>query len=224
MNSSTEDGPASQHPETESAEPESKSQRKRNAQRITELASQLVQMKPKVLAALPLEPEIHEAVSHCAEIKSHGARKRQLHFVSKLLRETENIEQLQARVLHPELNKKKQAITNPHLEFRDRLIEDFAGTADDLRESYPTIELQRVRQLVRNAHAEHKKVQDANQKTGTDKTREDTGSENTGSEDANTQPGIQPEIQPRIHPGNNSQTANNTKSAKSLLKLLTKGS
>lgn len=211
MNPSTEDGPASQHPETESAEPESKSQRKRNAQRITELASQLVQMKPKVLAALPLEPEIHEAVSHCAEIKSHGARKRQLHFVSKLLRETENIEELQSRVLHPDLTKKKQAITNPHLVFRDRLIEDFEGTADDLREIYPAIELQRVRQLVRNAHSEYQKVKDANPKNNEGETSEDTH-----NGDPISQPGIKPSA--------GSLTANNTKSAKSLLKLLTTGS
>ena len=78
---------------------ESKSQRKRNAHLITQLAGQLVEMKPKALAALPIEPGVREAINHCAEIKAHGARKRQLHFVSKLLRESGNAQELQALCL-----------------------------------------------------------------------------------------------------------------------------
>ena len=106
-------------------EPESKSQRKRNAHEITRLAGLLVEMKPKTRNALPIEPGIREAIKHCAEIKAHGARKRQLHFVSKLLRETENIEELQTLVMHPELARKKQSGDNPHLEFRNELIENY---------------------------------------------------------------------------------------------------
>lgn len=173
---------------------ESKSQRKRNAHQITELAGMLVRMKPKVLAALPLDPTIREAIEHCAEIKAHGARKRQLHFVSKLLRDTDNIQDLQSQVLYPELAKKKQAVANPHLAFRDRLLEDFAGCAEDLREHYPNVELQRVRQLVRNANNEFNKLQAAQKVSG---------------------------VEPR--PDVPQAGVNATKSAKSLLKLLTAG-
>jgi len=169
---------------------ESKSQRKRNAHQITELASQLVEMKPRALASLPIEQSTRDAINHCAEIRAHGARKRQLHFVSKLLREGENIQELQAILERPDLSPKTKSGTNPHLEFRDKLIHSFSDHVDDLREQYPKAELQQVRQLVRNAHSESKK---AERKEASSKTDEDPGSV----------------LKPQ-----------NTKAAKSLLKLL----
>lgn len=145
-----------------STEAESKSQRKRNAHQITDLAARLVDMKPKILRGLPIEPEILEAIRHCAEIRSHGARKRQLHFVSKLLRESDNLQELQETLLQPKTSQKIQTV-NPHLEFRNKLLEDLSGMVEALREHYPDIELQQVRQLVRNAHAECKKAQSKTQ-------------------------------------------------------------
>ena len=193
---------------SETSEPESKSQRKRDAHQITELARQLVAMKPKALAALPLDPDIRDAITHCAEIRSHGARKRQLHFVSKLLRSSDNLDELKVKLAKPAMRKagkaeaemaqpgladakarpeqKNQPPINPHLAFRNQLLADFAGMVDALRKNYPDIELQRVRQLVRNAHNECKQVKTA--ATVTD--------------------------------GAGDITPDNTKAAKSLLKLL----
>jgi len=97
MNSDPDDLPDDMGDEPDHQEDvESKSQRKRNAHQITELASQLIEMKPRALAALPIEQSTRDAITHCAEIRAHGARKRQLHFVSKLLREGENVQELQA--------------------------------------------------------------------------------------------------------------------------------
>ena len=199
---------------SETTEPESKSQRKRDAHQITELARQLVAMKPKALAALPLDPDIREAVRHCAEIRSHGARKRQLHFVSKLLRSSDNLDGLKVKLSKPAMRKagkaeaemtqpgladanarpepeqKNQPQINPHLTFRNQLLTDFAGMVDALRKNYPDIELQRVRQLVRNAHNECRQLKTA-------------ASETDGAVDI---------------------TPDNTKAAKSLLQLLNAGS
>ena len=136
---------------------ESKSQRKRNARKITSLAAELVAMKPKVLASLPLELSVRDAITHCAEIKAHGARKRQLHFVSKLLRESANIEDIQKLVSRPDLNRTASSV-NPHQAFRDELLDNLSDNVDQLRNSYPDADLQLVRQLVRNAHNEHKKA------------------------------------------------------------------
>lgn len=137
---------------------ESKSQRKRNAHLITQLAGQLVEMKPKALAALPIEPGVREAINHCAEIKAHGARKRQLHFVSKLLRESGNAQELQALLQRPDLPKKSQPESNPHQDFCRQLLDNFAEHVETLREQYPSADLQQVRQLIRNAHNESNKA------------------------------------------------------------------
>lgn len=199
----------------EATEPESKSQRKRDARQITDLARQLVAMKPRALAALPLDPDIREAIRHCAEIKSNGAKKRQLQFVSKLLRANENIDRLKSNLSKPEmlqtrnikpevaqpglaqgvsaapaLETVQQTAVNPHLAFRNQLLADFAGTVEALRENYPGIELQRIRQLVRNAHNECKQARAAEAET-----------------DAATE-----------------ATPHNTRAAESLLKLLQSGS
>ena len=61
MSDSQDDGPENQ-------DAESKSQRKRNAHQITQLAGQLVEMKPKALAALPIEPGVLEAIRHLSLI------------------------------------------------------------------------------------------------------------------------------------------------------------
>jgi len=185
--------PDSHGSDPENQEAESKSQRKRNAHLITQLAGQLVEMKPKALADLPIEPGVLEAIRHCAEIKAHGARKRQLHFVSKLLRESGNAAELQSLLQRPDLAKIKGHDSNPHLEFRNQLIDNFADHVEALRENYPGADLQQVRQLIRNAHSESRK---ANEKA--DQSKEDADA-----------------VEP-------TQTLlpQNTKSAKSLLKLL----
>ena len=188
MSDSQDDGPENQ-------DAESKSQRKRNAHQITQLAGQLVEMKPKALAALPIEPGVLEAIRHCAEIKAHGARKRQLHFVSKLLRESGNAQELQSLLQRPDLANKKGQDSNPHLEFRDQLIDNFADHVNTLRESYPGADLQQVRQLVRNAQNESRKA--------LEKTDQSTSTGNPDGEE--TRAPLLPQ---------------NTRSAKSLLKLL----
>ncbi len=184
---------------------ESKSQRKRNAHLITQLAGQLVEMKPKALAALPLEPNVLEAVTHCAEIKAHGARKRQLHFVSKLLRESGNAQELQTLMLRPDLPKRTAKTTNPHVEFRNQLLDNFSSHVEALRENYPSADLQQVRQLVRNAHNESKK---ALNKPDQAIVHENKAKENTTSDNKNREASA------------TTVSPQSTKSAKSLLKLL----
>jgi len=133
---------------------ESKSERKRQALQVTKLAGQLIALQPKKLAALPLADKTREAIIHCTEIRAHGARKRQLHYVSKLLRDADNLEDIQHLVDQPELIKtrvSKADKLDPYRMFRDRLLEDFGSCVDTLREDYPTLDLQTVRQLVRRA-------------------------------------------------------------------------
>ncbi len=154
MNSEQDNPTESTQPDEDSPEIESKSQRKRNAHQITAFAGTLVGMRPKMLASLPIDPPVLDAIKHCAEIKAHGARKRQLHYVSKLLREMDNIEEVKRLVENPELKAVKAKKENPHTIFRDQLLHDFAEHIDDLRENYPTVDLQQVRQLVRNAKKE----------------------------------------------------------------------
>jgi len=136
---------------------ESKSERKRQASLVTKLASQLIALQSRKLKALPLADKTHDAIVHCTEITAHGARKRQLHYVAKLLRDADNLDAIQHLVDHPELIKtrvSKSAKLDPYRVFRDQLLHDLSSCVDTLREDYPSVDLQTVRQLVRRAATE----------------------------------------------------------------------
>ena len=197
------------------AEPyESKSQRKRNAHQITLLASELVSMTPKALSSLPLQAPVAEAIKHCAEIRSHGARKRQLHYVSKLLRETSDLEQLQKLINQPDKSTKKVPIPNPHIGLRDKLLLNFADHVDELRSNYPSISVQQVRQLVRKAQSQSKAALDAQAATQTDaREKPGPGKDKSAEDKPADSTELSLEDQPHI-------ALADTQAARSLLQLL----
>lgn len=63
----------------------SRSQRKREAQEITELGKQLILMAPKKLNTLPIEPMLLKEVL-AAQSMRMGALKRQILYIAKLMR------------------------------------------------------------------------------------------------------------------------------------------
>jgi len=71
----------------ESPDRPSKSQRKREALALQELGETLVTLKPAQLDKIPLPEELREAVLAARQINQHGARKRQLQYIGRLMRE-----------------------------------------------------------------------------------------------------------------------------------------
>ena len=64
----------------------SRSQQKRDADKIARLGRKLVELKQAELEALSLDPELLQAVATCRTLKK-GALSRQLRLIAKLLRE-----------------------------------------------------------------------------------------------------------------------------------------
>ena len=64
----------------------SKSQRKRDANVLLDLAKQLIAMPATRLKRLPMDQDLRDEVDFARSIRSHGARKRQLMTVGKMLR------------------------------------------------------------------------------------------------------------------------------------------
>ena len=134
----------------------SKSQRKREAQEFVDLAKRLITMPEATLERLPLEADLREAVDFARSIRSHGARKRQLMTVAKLLRNRDASQLLDAVDNLDQKNRQMNARFH-HIEaWRDRLLEgddqDLAGLLDNS----PGINVQTLRQLIRNAKKEAK--------------------------------------------------------------------
>ncbi len=71
----------------ESYDRPSKSQRKREALALQALGETLVGLKPPQLGKLPLPDELREAVLAARQMPQRGARKRQLQYIGRLMRE-----------------------------------------------------------------------------------------------------------------------------------------
>ncbi len=65
----------------------SKSQRKREALALQDLGETLVTLKPAQLDKIPLPEKLREAVLAARQMNQRGARKRQLQYIGRLMRE-----------------------------------------------------------------------------------------------------------------------------------------
>ncbi|GAB4289320.1 MAG: ribosome biogenesis factor YjgA [Thiohalomonadaceae bacterium] len=135
----------------------SKSQRKRDAHELLDLGAALVELAPQQLAEIPLAEEVLAAVKEARSITTHGARKRQLKYLGKLLRQADDapireaLERLQGR----------HALTVAHHHqcerWRDRLIAEGDAALTELLDEFPHADRQQLRQLMRAAQTEQAK-------------------------------------------------------------------
>lgn len=132
----------------------SKSQRKREANELLELAKNLIAMPESRLKRMPMEQELRNALEFARSIKSYGARKRQLMTVGKMLRLRDNQELLDAVNSFDQKNRQANARFH-HIEaWRNRLIEGTDKDLSGLLEQTADANAQTLRQLIRNAKKE----------------------------------------------------------------------
>lgn len=134
----------------------SKSQRKRDMHALQELGKQLVELPKDQFEKIILEENLRDAVIEARHIHQHGARKRQLQYIGKIMRgvDAEPIkEQLDTIQGHS-----TQATQNLHNieRWRERLLEEGDHALKDLIQQHPETDRQYVRQLTRNAKKEMK--------------------------------------------------------------------
>jgi len=129
----------------------SKSQRKRDSRSLRTLGETLVELPAGRLDSLPLGEALIEAIALYRRIPSHGARKRQLGFIAKLLRATDP-EPIEAALQRFQQQDRQSVAHFHHLEqWRDRLLEEGDTAIDELLEQFPAADRQHLRQLVRQA-------------------------------------------------------------------------
>lgn len=73
--------------EIEGDEAPSRSARKRMSHDLRRLGEELVALRPERLVALPLPERLHEAIVEARRLTSFGARRRQIQFIGKLMRQ-----------------------------------------------------------------------------------------------------------------------------------------
>ncbi len=136
----------------------SRTARKRNAQEITDFGRKLAQLNPAQLTALNLSPELHEAITDYQRFPSHGAKRRQLLLIGKLLRDSDETS-IQAR-LAAVLQEDAESIYRHHQAeiWRDRLIAD-AQSLDTYLQSHPEADAVVLRDLLQRISGAREETQ-----------------------------------------------------------------
>ena len=132
----------------------SKSQVKRDMHALQALGERIVDMNEKQLAKIPLSEEMLDAIYIARKMPPKEARRRQIQYIGRLMREG-NHEEIQAAVDKMQ-NHSDQYIHRQHQieRYRDLLIEGDKNALQQLVSNCPGIDVQQLRQLVRSAQKE----------------------------------------------------------------------
>jgi ribosome-associated protein len=133
----------------------SKTRRKREMLELQSLGAALVGLPESQLNAMQLETRLLQAVLDARRIKSHEARRRQLQYIGRLMREVDP-EPIRARLAAAEGTSAQAAAAHRRLEaWRERLLLDDAALTSFAAE-HPGADIQEIRALIRNARKEQK--------------------------------------------------------------------
>lgn len=121
---------------------------------MLELGNRLLELAPQQLDSIPLEGNVRAALEEIRSIRAHGARKRQLKYLGKLLRQADAAPIREA--LDTIRSSHRQTIARHHLSerWRDRLLEEDNSTLSEFIDAYPHADRQSLHQLIRAARQE----------------------------------------------------------------------
>ena len=135
----------------------SRSQQRRQALGVLELAEQLAGLTPTQLARLPIPDSQQPHLEQTRRITAHGARKRQLAFLAKQMRreDDDTLEAIRDALDEDGVAARREVAALHRAEaWRGRLLEGGDTALADLLDEHPDADRQRLRQLTRNAHEE----------------------------------------------------------------------
>lgn len=135
----------------------SRSQQRRDALEVLELAEKLASLTPTQLAKLPIPDDLLPHLAQTRKITAHIARKRQLAFLAKQMRreDDETLEAIRDALDEDGLAARREVAAMHRVEsWRERLLAEGDAALGELLEEHPAADRQHLRQLVRNANEE----------------------------------------------------------------------
>ena len=146
-------------PELTMEEPISKSEKKRQAQALTELGDELIALSVTSLDTLPLPDNLLQAILDAKKIKSFGAKKRQMLWIGKLLRGIDNTPIIEAynALLEEQSGQAHQFHLVEH--WRTRLLEEDKEALTEFVNTYHPQDLQLLKQLIKKTKEDALKSQ-----------------------------------------------------------------
>jgi len=128
----------------------SKTKQKEAMHELRDLGAELVELSVGQLKRLKLPENIFDTVRECQKITAHGARRRQIQYLGKLMRGVDD-EPIRAGLAMLRGESAAETARLHRLErFRVRLLEDEAVLAE-IAAQWPGVDLQHLRTLRRNA-------------------------------------------------------------------------
>jgi ribosome-associated protein len=136
--------------EEEEELPPSKTKIKKQMHDLRDLGEELTELGKDQLAQLDIPESLRDAIKDMHRIKSFGAKRRQIQYIGKLMRDVE-IDPIIAK-LNTWKGTSQQHIGYMHQieRWRERLLEGDAALTE-LLAAYPDTDVQRLRTLIRNA-------------------------------------------------------------------------
>ena len=138
----------------------SRSEERREALAVLELAKRLVEQPEARLVQIPMDEDLRDLARAAQRITAQIAHKRQVQFLAKHLRreEPEALDAIRAALDHDKSDHRREAQALHQVEYwRDRLVAEGDAALTELLDKHPTADRQHLRQLARNAHQERLK-------------------------------------------------------------------
>ena len=132
----------------------SRSQLKRDSQELRDMGAQLVQMPNAHLDKIAMDSTLLAAIKEARRLKSNDARRRQIQYIGKLMR---NMDLTEIRHSVEKLNHQSQTFRQHFAmleQWRDRLIDEGNSAIEEFLIAYPNADRQQIRNLSRQASRE----------------------------------------------------------------------
>jgi ribosome-associated protein len=129
----------------------SRSQLKRDSQELRDMGEQLVLMPNAHLDKITLDSSLLAAIKEARRLKSLDARRRQIQYIGKLMR---NMDLTEIRYSVEKLNHQSQTFRQHFAmleQWRDRLIDEGNSAIEEFLIDYPNADRQQIRNLSRQA-------------------------------------------------------------------------
>jgi ribosome-associated protein len=129
----------------------SRTQLKKEAAALQRIGERLVALSDDQLKRMALPKALMEAIAFIRGVTSHGARRRQLQYIGTLMRSVD-VQPIETALLEIEQGSYRQAQAFQRIEsWRDRLVAGDDQLLDEILQSHPQADRQRLGQLVRSA-------------------------------------------------------------------------
>lgn len=128
----------------------SKSQRKRDMDALQALGHELAELPPAQLKKMPVPEDLLDAILDWQRFSKHEARRRQMQYIGKLMRDLDPAPMREALDALKGVSAAENARLHRLERMRERLLED-EQVLGEIADEYPAADLQRLRQLRRNA-------------------------------------------------------------------------